>query len=279
MKIGISTKCFGGISTIDATTKIKNAGFDTVELCLCQQDIPFWQYNCVGRAGLPDRQSFLNVCKQYRDNDIEIASLGTYHNLWFGSDEERYLAVIGFVKYLELAYCAGIDMVSLEFGFAPGTRPIRGATIFRYNYSDAEYMKMLDVFGIAVCEAKKRGIKMSLEPNRLDPLQTSDAYLRFIDDIENATGINDIIRFTLSPFSFSDTYNEGEFDAFADSVDMLHLKEREPGNAFFCPVGRGFDSWKSFLEKMKASKYAIVEYTDDRTAKLAREFMEDKLPG
>ncbi len=289
MKLGISTKCFGGIPSAQAAQKISEYGYEAVELCLCQSDAPFWHYNCAGNTACPQVEDFLKICDCYRNSGLEIASLGICPNLWCGGEEAERLARKSFAEYLELALAAGVDTISMELGFSISSRPIRGSVVSRKSYGEGDVRKLERAFCFAAMEAAKRGLTLAIEPCDADPISNAACesadekellhgdgkkYISFFDRIEQMSGTKDVFGLVLCPFSFCevDEYEAGAFEELAGRTRLLYVKERCPDARFFTHAGAnagtgfGLGEWKDFFSMFPGVKFAVAEYADDRNA-------------
>lgn len=289
MKLGISTKCFGGKSVAECAKTVRGFGYGAVELCLCQNDAEYRQYNTVGGAKCPTEAEFLGICRVYRDEGLDISALGLYPNLWCGSSYAKRMARIDFCRFLDLADMADIRTVSTEIGFSVAARPIRGAAIIGRTYSHEDELRVREAFAFAALEAMKRGITLSIEPSEFDPVfrNGAEGYLEFIDEIEDVSGAEGVLGLTVSPFRFcfgkigSDAgeknYDPELVGKLKKRARLIHLKEREDGERYFCCPRGIYGGWREFLSDFSDVPYASVEYADDRTAGRALEFIKSQI--
>lgn len=284
MKIGISTKCFGGISVAECARTVRSFGYGAVELCLCQNDASYRQYNTVGGAKCPGEEEFIGICDTYRREGLEISALALFPNLWCGSAYAKRKARADFARFLDLADAADISTVSTELGFSAAARPIRGAAVSGRTYTRDDFLRVREAFAFVALEAMKRDITVSIEPSELDPVFQSGAegYLEFLDGVEDLAGVSGVLGLTLSPYRYCFTLSGGEPDG-SDNVPeelcvklhararLLHLKEREEGSRYFCCPKGIYKAWDDFLGRYPDIPFAVVEYADDRSAGRALE--------
>lgn len=289
MKIGISTKCFGGKSVAECARIVRSFGYGAVELCLCQNDASYRQYNTVGGAECPDEEEFHGICEAYRREGLEIAALALYPNLWCGSAYAKRRARADFARFLDLADAADISTVSTELGFSAAARPIRGAAVTGRSYTKDDLLRVREAFAFVALEAMKRDITISIEPSELDPIFPSgaDGYLDFLDDAEDLAGAHGVLGLTLSPYRFCFTLSGGEakedgempeglYEKLRARARLLHLKEREDGSRYFCCPKGVYRAWSDFLRRYPGIS-ASVEYADDRSAGRALEIVKSGL--
>ncbi len=261
MDVGITTRCYCGISNEEAAFLIEETGFKNIELCLVQSDSNYWAYN--GQSDLSDMslERFKKITDCYRRENLEICALGVFTNNIEHDEQKRSLNNNYFIRHMELASYAGIPVVSTECGFDPLHRGIQA----QYYESDFSLLKenMIYLSGFA----DKYNVDIAIEPCVLDVIPSAKRMRDFI----NQTGSNRI-KVLLDPANLiANSSEEDMFTYLKDKIAYFHGKDRKVNDTYGRLLGDGDIDWPLFLSLYH--KYTdgipfVIEYPNKDTAKM-----------
>lgn len=233
MKLGVSTKSFGGMTTDEVANLFEKCGIDCAELIFCQTDLSGWRYDAVGGMTLPDAEKLLKAVECYRKHGVEILSLGLYSNLWSGNDDEQYACMQTISEYCELCAGTGIGMISTHGG-STGTVPVR------QSFDGPLYGKLLTGLSHLCTEAAKYGVRAALEPSPRDALPDLAAVKCAVQRVTERIGAAGTFR---TVYTFAD----GEKMPPKEELAFFRIKDKSPDGRFYERFGTGCTDWQSFF--------------------------------
>ncbi len=234
MKIGVSTKSFGGMTTEEAANLFEKSGIDCAELIFCQTDLSGWRYDAAGGMTLPDAETLRKAVGCYRKHGVEILSLGLYSNLWSGGDDEQYASMRTASEYCNLCAEAGIGMISTHGGLI-GTLPVR------QSFDGALCTKLLTGLSHLCMEAAKYGIRVALEPSPKDALPNLSAVENAVRQVTGRIGAAGTFRTVY-------TLADGEQMPPKEELAFFRIKDKDADGRFYERFGAGCTDWQSFFE-------------------------------
>lgn len=264
MNIGITTRCFTGLTNEEAAYRMASIGYKCTELCLVQEDSNYWTYN--GMSDLSDMTSerFSKIVEQYRKNKIAVPALGVFTNNIAHDPEIRKAHNNYFIRHMELASYAGIGVVSTECGFDPQSR---GVQAHRYE-SDFNLLK--DNISYLAEYAEKYDVTIAIEPCVLDVIPSAKRMKDFITQIGSRR-----VKVLLDPANL--IANSSERDMFTylkNDIAYFHGKDRKVNDTYGRLIGDGDIDWPFFLylyHKNTEGVPFIIEYPNKDTAKMTYE--------
>ncbi|HPJ75618.1 MAG TPA: sugar phosphate isomerase/epimerase [Clostridia bacterium] len=253
MDIGMVSRGFPNVTVEECSGYLKNFGFKTTELCFMFSNINTWAYN--GYKPMDDLTDELaaNIVKIFRDNSIEIVSIGAFSSLFEPDSQKQADNFKAYERYIQIASNNNIKYISTETGFIPGRRGINADTYEKdFDYFKSNMIKLLDI-------AERYNVAVAFEPCILDLTPSAKRTRDFILQCER-----DNLKILLDPANlFANSDEEDMFKYLKDYVAYFHGKDRLVNDAYGRNVGEGDIDWVKFLRLYK--KYTpdtpfILEY-------------------
>lgn len=237
LKLGASTKSFGGL-TVEATADLfAGAGLDCAELCFCQEEIPGWKYNFCGYRPLPSVRELIKAVNIFADRGISICAIGVYNCLWSGSVSDTAESLKYFSEYCDIARELGIKTVATHSGSLLN----RGAKELTEDFKD----KMFCHFVAALTEAAGRDITVSVECSFNDVLCNRDEFNLFRGNVRHYFGRSDMLGFTCVP-----ACDLADEDSDISDIKLFHIKDKSRDGRFYERFGEGSADYSVFFGKM-----------------------------
>ena len=249
MKLGASTKSFGGMALVDTAALFSNSGLCCAELCFCQTELGGWKYNLSGYEPLPKLSDAENAKRIFADFGIVISSVGIYNCLWQGDSEAVADSLKYFCEYCDLACDMGVKLITTHSG-TPGFRSDT-------NKTDRFYGKVFECFVNALVEAEKRGLYVAVECSDNDALSDYGDFLRLKEYTEYILGRSNMLKYIGVPVC------DGICADNEDSA-LFHIKDRKRDGRFFERFGDGDGDFKAFFKSCTpyTDKPVILEYVN-----------------
>ena len=158
MKLGASTRAFGGMETAQVAQLFSQNGLSCAELLFYQSDLAGWRYDFCGRAALPSPEAVLCAVQDYRRAGITVSALGVYSNFWCGDDRCRFDTLVTFSEYCDLAAACGIPLLATHGGTsATRSQSRRFVETDRRRFYDAAVFACIEAISVKKQEGKKAG--------------------------------------------------------------------------------------------------------------------------
>lgn len=266
MKLGITTRSYGGISTAEASGEMARLGYTATELCFTQSDLSGWVYNGITDLSGIDGALVREKADIYRNNGIQVTALGLFTKLICDGDERD--AIIQYSKkMIDIAYEAGIDTVTSECGFHPDR-----ALFARLYEADFAAIKK-NVAELALYAADK-GIRIAIEPCVLDIIPSAKRMADFITQLEAEYGVTNVGVMLDMANLLANSSIKDVFEYLKSHIYYFHGKDRKINDAYGRLIGDGDIDWVEFFryyEKYTPDIPFILEYANKDTAELARD--------
>ena len=257
VKLGIVTRSFPEMTTQKAVEIMLKYGFNYTELCFSQIDCNYWKYNSTPDIKDLSNERVMKITNMYRENGIDVVSLGVFTNLIEPDEEIRRQNLERFIKYMEYANYCGIKFVATECGFIPGNRGVQAHTY------ESAYNTMQESVKILINEAEKYDVYIAIEPCVLDIIPSAKRMRDFILQCQS-----DRVKVLLDPANLiANSSEEDMFKYLKEHIAYFHGKDRKVNDAYGRVVGDGDINWKLFLSLYK--KYTndipiIIEYANSK---------------
>ncbi len=250
MKLGASTKSFGGKTVRETAELFAACGLSCAELCFYQSDLSGWKYNLCGYSELACEQEVISAVKTFGEYGIEVSAIGIYNCMWGGTSSEIFDSYRLFTEYCRLASAAEVKILATHGGTA--------SRLPRSRSFDAKLQeRMNEGFLYALTEAKKRGLTVAVECGDGDALKNYDDYVSLGKYAEKAIGSADMLKYICCPASENAGLPTSE-------IALCHIKDRKRGGLYFERFGSGDTDFAPLLEKVgKISDMPmILEYVN-----------------
>lgn len=259
MDLGVVSRSFPELDNRGVARLLAANGFRWTELCLSQTDSKYWSYN--GRTDISslteDRMREIVGC--YRDQGVEVVSLGVFTNLLEPNDAELDANLAYFERHLDLAAAAGIRYVATETGFVPGRRGVQLETY------ESAIERLHGSFTRLARAAEQRDVWLCLEACVLDPIPSAKRARDFLLQLRDRSGV-DRLRILLDPANLiANSSEEDMFRYLGPWLGYLHAKDRKVNDAMGRPVGEGDIDWPLFLDLYRrhgAGAPLLLEYVN-----------------
>ncbi len=249
MKIGASTKSFGGMSVSEAAQLFARCGLSLAELCFCMSDLSGWRYNLCGYEPLPGGKQVSDAVEAFRKCSVEICAIGVYCNFWSGSTDEIYDSMQLFTQYCDIALACGVKTLTTHTG-TTALLPLS------QGFGNRLRQKLYSGFTYACIEAEKRGLTLAVECGENDALQDYDEYLALKQHVEKCIGRSNMLKYIYTP-AFSKKAPDSE-------MAMIHLRDRKKDGKYFERFGEGDVDFTPLFSDFGQNKHlpVILEYVN-----------------
>ncbi len=250
IKLGASTKAFGGKSVRETAELFAVNNLSCVELCFCLSDLPGWYHNLCGYEQLPTAEDVQRAVELFKSYNIEVCAIGVYSNLCDGNAQKVFDAQRLFSEYCNLAYLCGIKTLA-TFG---GNTPIK---YMRSISREAMKLKMYDGFCEALFEAKKRKLTLALDLCGSDTISSYEDYLSVKNYAAGELASFDNLKLI---YDIESAYCDVDFD----EISLCHIKDKKKNGVYFERYGTGDGDFSKIykIAKEKPDIPLIFEYVN-----------------
>lgn len=256
LNIGITTRAYTGKTVAEAAKGMAERGFHCTELCFVLSDLPGWQYNGIGPLDGITPAKVKEAAGIFRENGIEVTSLGLFTDLRGQTEETRKNAVDYAKRYIEFAAEAGVPYIASECGFKPGSRGINADTY------ESDYQNLKDTLREICTEAGKSGIQFCLECCVIDIIPSPRRLKTLIDELKTESGVT--LGAMLDPANFIAAADEEDmFRYLKNDICYMHGKDRKINATYGVNLGDGDIDWTRFMKCYQLcadGKPFILEY-------------------
>ncbi|MDZ4392768.1 sugar phosphate isomerase/epimerase [Cypionkella sp.] len=247
MRLGIFAKTFAGSDPGTVLAASKAAGFACV------------QYNmaCSGLAAMPDALSageVAAVASAGKASGVAIAAVSGTYNMIHPDPAVRAKGLARLEVLLRNARAMGAGMVTL----CTGTRD--AADQWRHhpdNASPEAWADLLAEMGKACALAEPLGIKLGIEPELANVVDTAPRARALIDTLQSpalAIVLDPANLFEVAALDAQRDLLCRAIDLLADRIAMAHAKDRD-GSGGFATAGKGVVNFPHFLGALKAAGF------------------------
>lgn len=247
MRLGIFAKTFAGNNPLTVLDAAKTAGFASV------------QYNmaCSGLAAMPDAltpQQVAAVADAARATGVAIAAVSGTYNMIHPDPEVRAKGLQRLHILIENAAGLGTDMVTL----CTGTRdPADQWNHHPDNASPEAWRDLLDEMAKACALAEARGVKLGIEPELANVIDSAPRARVLIDTLQSpalAIVLDPANLFEVAPLQAQRDLLSQAVDLLADRIVMAHAKDRNAQGGF-ATAGQGVVDFPHFLGRLKPAGF------------------------
>jgi len=248
MKIGVRAHDFGKQNLDSLAAKIKNAGFDCIQLALTKAIVGVNYFNDITEKLLEE------VYQAFDKHELEITVLGCYIEPSVSDKSERFRNVDIFKQGLNHAKKLGVGIVGTE------------TTHLDINATASEREKVYSLLRDSVLrmveEAEKVGVYVGIEPVAEHTLNTPELTRRLLDEV-NSTQLKvifDPVNLVLpgTIHNQSQIFNE-MFDHLGNEIEVMHIKDIviEGGEKTWRNIGDGVIDYALIINRLKTLKPQI----------------------
>lgn len=237
LRIGVVSRSFPTLTHVEIAKMLKEAGAASTELCLISADTKYWVYN--GRSDLSTLtdDKFARIVDTYRDQGIEVPSLGVFTNLIDPNEDERKQNLDYYERHMQLAAQNGIPYVPTECGFTPHQR---GVNTDRY---EEDFDRLKESLTDLCTRAEHYGVYIALETCVIDVVPSAKRARDLIQQVGH-----DRLRILLDPANLIANSSERDMFAYlAPYIAYFHGKDRKVNDVKGRIVGDGEIDWPLFL--------------------------------
>ncbi len=246
MRLGIFAKTFAGSDPQIVMQAARDAGFGAV------------QYNmaCSGLPAMPDvitKSQAQAVADAAQASGLHISAVSGTYNMIHPDRALREAGLRRLGVIIDACAALGTGMVTL----CTGTRdPDDQWRAHPENQSPAAWRDLLEEMGKACTLAEARGIRLGIEPELANVVDSAARARALIDTLQSPA-----IGIVLDPANLFETETDhGEIiaravDLLADRIVMAHAKDRAP-NGDFVAAGTGVVDFPAFIARLRAAGFA-----------------------
>lgn len=247
MRLGIFAKTFAGDDPSTVLRAAKDAGFGTV------------QYNmaCSGLAAMPDDlpDAVLQaVAGAAQGQGVAIAAVSGTYNMIHPDPAVRATGLRRLGLLLRAAPAMGTGMVTLCTGTRDATDQWRAHPD---NITPEAWRDLLDQMAQACSMAEAAGVRLGIEPELANVVDTAAAARRLIDTLQSpalAIVLDPANLFEVAPLGVQRDLISGAVDLLADRIIMAHAKDRAADGSF-ATAGTGVVDFAHFLRCLRAAGF------------------------
>lgn len=258
MRLGIFAKTFAGADPRTVLQAAKGAGYAAV------------QYNmaCSGLPAMPDAvtdEQVNAVAQACAATGVAIAAVSGTYNMIHPDPAVRATGLGRLGVLIDNAAAMGTGMVTL----CTGTRDAEDQ--WRHhpdNASPEAWRDLLEEMGKACALAEPKGIKLGIEPELANVIDSAAKARRLIDSLQSpalAIVLDPANLFEVQPLERQRDILSHAVDLLADSIVMAHAKDRDPAGGFVA-AGKGVVDFPHFLRRLRAAGFAGDLVTHGLTA-------------
>jgi sugar phosphate isomerase/epimerase len=237
MDVGVVTRSFPQLTNKETAAMLKNEGFRWVELCFSQLDSRYWVYN--GRSDISSLtdEAAKDIIETYKQNDIEVTSIGVFSNLMEKDEKELEKNIVYFERHMQIAAANNVPFVSTECGFIPGQRGLHVESYETdFNYLVNNFKRLCDL-------GDKYNVSIALEPCVLDVVPSAKRTADFIKQVGSPR-----MKVLLDPANLiANSSEEDMFRYLTPHIAYFHGKDRKVNDTYGRVVGDGDINWTLFL--------------------------------
>ena len=247
MRLGIFAKTFPGSDPRTVLSAARKAGFAAV------------QYNmaCSGLAPMPDGipvEAVAAIAEASRAEEVAIAAVSGTYNMIHPDRAVREKGLHRLSLLIDNAAAMGTNLVTL----CTGTRDAEDQ--WRHhpdNGTPAAWADLLEEMSKACALAEAKGVKLGIEPELANVVDSAAAARRLIDTLKSPA-----IGIVLDPANLFEIAEEGErrriiasaVELLADRIVMAHAKDRNADGSF-ATAGKGVIDFAHFLGCLKQAGF------------------------
>jgi sugar phosphate isomerase/epimerase len=268
MTIGVRGHDFGRNSLELLISKIKNKGFDSIQLALPKALEGF----NTGLGSLnPGMAHYIG--EAFRKSHIQIAVLGCYINPIASDEAELRQGIDRFKECIRYARSLGSTIVATETGWLD-----KGWLEEKENIEEKRFNKLVDTVKELVQEAEKFGIFVGIEPVASHTINSPEKMKRLIDEI-NSSNLQ-VVFDPVNLITIDNYHNQEEIiskslELFGDKIVAVHCKDFvvDKDSVKVVAAGKGQLNYNLLAAYLKENKPFINCLLED----IQEPFMEDSM--
>lgn len=247
MRLGIFAKTFAGTDPLTVMQAAQAAGFASV------------QYNmaCSGLPAMPDalhRNQTAAIAHASSTTGVAVAAVSGTYNMIHPDLAVRAIGLQRLQVLIENAASIGTGMVTLCTGSRDADDQWRHHPD---NQRPEAWRDLLEEMAKACTLAERHGVKLGIEPELANVIDTPDRARLLIDSLQSPA-----LAIVLDPanlFEVMDLLTQRDLlsraiDLLADRILMAHAKDRDAKGGF-ATAGKGVVDFSHFLGRLKAAGF------------------------
>ena len=247
MRLGIFAKTFPGSDPRTVLSAARRAGFAAV------------QYNmaCSGLPSMPDyipAEAVAAVAAVARGEGVAIAAISGTYNMIHPDPAVRERGLRRLSLLIDNAAAMGTKLVTL----CTGTRDAEDQ--WRHHPSNATpeaWADLLEEMGRACALAEAKGVRLGIEPELANVVDSAPAARRLIDTLRS-----EAIGIVLDPANLFEVAEAGErrriiasaVELLSDRIVMAHVKDRNADGSF-ATAGKGVIDFAHFIGCLRQASF------------------------
>lgn len=247
MRVGVFAKTFAGNDPAMVLQAARTAGFATV------------QYNmaCSGLPPMPDVVTDAQaaaVARAAAETGVAIAAVSGTYNMIHPDPGVRKAGLRRLEVLIGAAAGMGTGMVTL----CTGTRdPLDQWRHHPDNATPEAWADLLDEMGKACALAEARGVRLGIEPELANVVDSAPRARALIDTLQSpalAVVLDPANLFEVLPPDAQRDLIARAVDLLADRIVMAHAKDRDAGGGF-ATAGTGVVDFPHFIARLRAAGF------------------------
>lgn len=247
MRVGVFAKTFAGNDPAMVLQAARTAGFATV------------QYNmaCSGLPPMPDVVTDAQaaaVARAAAETGVAIAAVSGTYNMIHPDPGVRKAGLRRLEVLIGAAAGMGTGMVTL----CTGTRdPVDQWRHHPDNATPEAWADLLDEMGKACALAEARGVRLGIEPELANVVDSAPRARALIDTLQSpalAVVLDPANLFEVLPPDAQRDLIARAVDLLADRIVMAHAKDRDAGGGF-ATAGTGVVDFPHFIARLRAAGF------------------------
>lgn len=253
MNIGIRGHDFGKLPLEDLISKIKEKGFNSLQLALSK--VLDGVNTDLGTLN-PGMAYFIG--ESFRKNDIQVAVIGCYINPIAANEEELKYGIERFKEHLRYARSFGCSIVATETGWPQSAS----------DSEEENFNKLVSAVKELVSEAEKFGVFVGIEPVASHTISSPEKMKKLIDIINsnNLQVVFDPVNLlNIENYKNQDEIIKQSFELFGDRIVAVHCKDFiiENNTYKIVPAGTGMLNYKLIIDLLNSKKPYINLLLED----------------
>lgn len=236
MKLGATTKCFGGMKVSDTAELFCSCGLSVAELCFCHEELDGWRYNFCGDSKMPSVEDVRRAVGIFCENGVEVSGIGIYSRFFGGGTQGLCGSVSRFCAFLDIVAECGINTVCTHGGIIPVTGNRKDTLI-------PEYKRLaLEGFCDVCVEAKKLGITVAIEMTMHDIFNGYSGFCEISRSVSEYIGDDSMLKFIANSC-------EDDGGIPKERIAMYRLKDKSADGKYYDRIGSAGCDFKDFLRR------------------------------
>lgn len=275
MDFGIFESVYGKDSLEKAAKKIKEAGFQSIQLN------PFF---ADGGALAPDKITKAKAKKIkeiFDEQGIKIVGIGSYGRFISPDPAEKNQIIEDTKKWIKLAKDFGSDLVVTEVGSKHATNNWQDCP---ENETAETWEEVVEVYKDLAKFAAKYKVNVAIEPHFGQAVKGAKDLRRLLDEVA-LPNLKIAYDAANSVNAQNEKHQEQEieeaFELLGEDIILVHAKDAviQNGTTEFVPAGQGVLPYRKIFQVLKKYHYdgpVLIEWVEEGQAVSVKEYLEEQ---